>query len=650
MSDDDRAATEQKARIDLLAKRTADRNRVWRNSLDILVVADEDGIFREVSPAWERVLGHDVSEVVGHSFRDFVIEDDVKSTSRAIVSAATGVDVNGFENRYRHKDGSWRLLAWRTSAEDGLIYGYARDVTIERAQAAELAQRSTERERLWCTSPMLFARAAYDSTILEVNPAWTTLLGWRPEDLIGRSYAEYVHADDAARSLEWARRKASGEKVEELQNRYRCKDGGTRWIAWAITADDEVFHCVGRDVTEQRAQAEDLQVLEASLRQSQKMEAVGQLTGGIAHDFNNMLTGVIGGLETIQRRLAARRYDDIDRFVEAARQCGDRAASLVKRLMAFSRQQALKVETIDVNLLTERVDDLLRQALGAEIGLTQTFSPDLWAVEVDASQLENALLNLAINARDAMPDGGQLKIETRNVTFEDGDRFRPLELSAGKYVAIIVSDTGMGMSPAVLDRAFDPFFTTKTIGQGTGLGLSMIYGFAKQSHGHVAIVSELGHGTTITLYFPRAINPVSIPIPKAITVARRAQAGQTVLIVDDESAVRLMIGEVVTELGYAFIEAADADAALQVLRAVPTIDLLITDVGMSGMNGWQLSELGRKLRPELKVLFVTGYEGNVILSKSWHESINVVDKPFALDTLGAKILSLTLEDKGLTPG
>lgn len=644
MSDENRNARSPDP-VDPPATRTAERDHVWRNSLDILVVADGDGVFRAISPAWKRVLGHDEAEVIGHSFRDFVIDDDVEFTTQAISSAVTGADVNGFENRYRHKDGSTRLLAWRTSAEDGMIYGYARDVTTERAQAIELAQRAVERERLWRTNPMLFARAAFDSTILEVNPAWTAMLGWTQDDLVGKSYAEYVHADDAERSLDWARRKTSGQNVEELQNRYRCKDGGTRWIAWAITADDDVFHCVGRDVTEQRAQAEAVDALEAHLRQSQKMEAVGQLTGGIAHDFNNMLTGVIAGLDIIQRRLAARRFDDIDRFVTAARQSADRAADLVKRLMAFSRQQPLMIETIDVNLLAGRVDGLLRQTLGAKIGLVQDLTPDLWMIEADPGQLENALLNLAINARDAMPDGGDLKIATRNLALENCDETLPAGLGAGSYVAISVADTGLGMSQTVINRAFDPFFTTKPIGEGTGLGLSMVYGFAKQSHGYVGIVSDVGQGTTITLYLPRAIKPALEAIQGPIIPNRRAQAGQTILIVDDEPAVRLMIGEVVTELGYAFVEAGDAEAALTILRTDLVIDLLVTDVGMPGMNGWQLSELACKLRPQLNVLFVTGYEGNLALNtRSEGKSVNVVTKPFALDDLGSKILGLTTKD------
>lgn len=618
-------------------------DHVWRNSLDILVIADPDGVFRAVNPAWTRVLGHDVSEVVGHDLRDFVFQGDAEQTLQAFQSAA-GSAVHGFENRYRHKDGSLRLIAWRTSAEDGLIYGYARDVTTERAQAAELAKRVAERERLWNSNPLLFAVAAYDSTILEVNPAWTTLLGWTPQELVGRSYAEYVHPDDAERSLDWARRLASGLKVEELQNRYRCRDGGSRWIAWAITTDDDKFHCVGRDITELKAQSEELQALEASLRQSQKMEAVGQLTGGIAHDFNNMLTGVIGSLDIIQRRLAAGRYDDVDRFVDAARQCGARAASLVRRLMAFSRQQPLKRETIDVNALAERVDNLLRQTLGAGVILTQDFSPELWLVDADSSQIENALLNLAINARDAMPEGGRLDVVTRNIRFEEDDRSRPQELRAGSYVVISVRDTGTGMPQSVIDRAFDPFFTTKEIGKGTGLGLSMIYGFAKQSNGHVAIASVVGRGTTVSVYLPRAVDAVLAVAESIVEAGWPAQAGQSVLVVDDEPAVRLMIGEIITELGFTFAEAVDADAALAVLRSGIVIDLLITDVGLPGMNGWQMSEIARNLRPELKVLFVTGYPGDVILGKgrSGNEP-DVVTKPFDFDLLGSKILSLIAE-------
>ncbi|MBA3730433.1 MAG: PAS domain S-box protein, partial [Sphingomonas sp.] len=364
MSDDDRRASDYNASIDQLVEPKVERDPLWRNSLDILAVADADGVFRAVSPAWKRVLGHDEVEVIGHSFRDFAIDDDAEFVAQSSSETGPSHDVNSRDSRYRHKNGSSRLLSWHTSAENGFIYGRARDVTRERAHSRQLAKCAAERERLWRTNPMLFARAAYDSTILEVNPAWTAMLGWTQKELVGKSYAEYVHADDAERSLEWARRKANGQTVEELQNRYRCKDGGTRWIAWAISADDDVFHCVGRDITEQRAQAEAVEALEAHLRQSQKMEAVGQLTGGIAHDFNNMLTGVIAGLDIIKRRLAEQRYDDIDRFVAAAGQSADRAADLVKRLMAFSRQQPLTIETIDVNMLTGRIEGMLRQALG----------------------------------------------------------------------------------------------------------------------------------------------------------------------------------------------------------------------------------------------------------------------------------------------
>lgn len=631
---------EARREAEALAERSAERDRVWRNALDVMVVADANGVFLAASPAWMRVLGHDVSEVIGRNFRDFVCSDDAEPTMEAIATAVTGIDVAGFENRYRHKDGSMRTLAWRTSAEDSLIYGYARDVTTERMQAAELAKRVAERERLWTTNPMLFAVAAYDSTILEVNPAWTTLLGWTPEDLIGRSYAEYVHPDDADRSLDWARRLASGLKVEALENRYRCKDGGTRWIAWTITADDEMFHCVGRDVTEQRLQAQAVQALEANLRQAQKMEAVGQLTGGIAHDFNNMLMGVLGSLEIVQRRIASGRFDDIDRYLDAARQSGERAAGLTKRLLAFSRNQSLNVRAFDADALTRGMECLLQQTLGGQGEVTIGIPSDLWPIEADASQLESALLNLALNARDAMPNGGRLTIDLANVRYAEADQVRSLDLEPGDYVSIAVRDTGEGMPQNVIDRAFDPFFTTKLIGEGTGLGLSMIFGFAKQSNGHVAIDSEVGRGTTVTLFLPRAVDAVVTKGNPNAKVLSPAPMGATILVVDDEDQVRQVMTDVLADLGYQLIQAVDGDRALHTLQSDQNIDLMITDVGLPGMNGRQLSEMARQLRPGLKILFVTGYAAAASIQGGLNDGTDLLCKPFSLDVFAEKVTSM----------
>ena len=500
-----------------VAERTAEYARVWTNSRDILVIAGSDGVFRAVSPAWTTILGHEASDVVGRSFRDFVCEDDTEDTAQAVEAAAAGVDVKGFENLYRHQDGSLHRLTWRTSEEGGLIYGYA------------------------------------------------------------------------------------------------------------------------RDVTEQRAQAEELRGVAENLRQSQKMEAVGQLTGGIAHDFNNMLTGVIGGLDMIERRLADGRHEDVARFLAIARQSGERAATLTKRLLAFSRLQSLELKVLDVNQLALGMEDMLRRTLGGNVELKLTLEPDVWPVEADPSQLESALLNLTINARDAMPKGGALTIETSNVSTEDFARRHP-DLKPGEYVRICVADQGAGMSQKTLDHAFEPFFTTKAIGQGTGLGLSMIYGFAKQSHGHVALVSKIGEGTTVKLWLPRimgAMDEVQAPV---FVEPQRAPANATVLLVEDEAAVRMLITEVLSELGCVCVEAISADTALPILRSKQRIDLLVTDVGLPGMNGRQLAEMARTLRPGLQVLFVTGYaEGAAHRGEFLGEGMEMIAKPFAIGALAEKI-------------
>ncbi|GAC1559944.1 MAG: response regulator [Beijerinckiaceae bacterium] len=528
------------------------------------------------------------------------------------------------------------------TAKEALGASEARLLALNIDLERQVAKRSRELSRTWHVSPDLMGILTSDGYFEHCNPAWLVTLGWTEAEIRQKSVFELMHPDDVASSLLELEKLKRGVPVLGFENRYPHKAGGWRWLSWVVVPEDGKFHCSARDITESKDSAAELQVIEMRLRQAQKMEAVGQLTGGIAHDFNNMLSGVIGGLDIIQRRLADKRYDDIDRFVEGARQSGQRAASLVLRLMAFSRQQVLKVQVLDPSALARNMDELLRRTLGINVTLTIESQPQLWAVTADASQLENALLNLAINARDAMPEGGDLTITTTNFSCLAHDTLAPIELAPGDYVVIRVSDTGTGMPQAVVDRAFDPFFTTKAIGQGTGLGLSMIYGFAKQSNGHVTIVSSVGEGTTITLYLPRSLDPTVELIEDAVAERTRAQPGQTVLVVDDEAAVRLVITDVLTELNYSYLEAADGDAALALLRTAQNIDLLITDVGLPGIDGRQLSEIARQLRPGLKVLFVTGYAGAAdFISGALGADVDVIAKPFAIDALGDKVLGMT---------
>jgi PAS domain S-box-containing protein len=390
----------------------------------------------------------------------------------------------------------------------------------------------------------------------------------------------------------------------------------------------------------------ELMASEAALRQSQKMEAVGQLTGGIAHDFNNLLTGVTGSLEIVAKRIAEGRVSETGRFIAAAQAAAQRATALTHRLLAFSRRQTLEPKGTNVEVLARGMEDLIRQTIGPAIQFETLYHAGLWPVLVDPGQLENALLNLCINARDAMPDGGQLTIEVSNRVMnpaEDAD----FHLQAGEYVRICVMDTGVGMTEDVIARAFDPFFTTKPIGQGTGLGLSMIYGFVQQSGGQVQICSSPGEGAAVCLYLPRHHGVVDIGAgPDESPAPARSGNRRTVLVVDDEATIRMLVSEGLTELGYDFLEAEDGRAGLATLNSDRPIDLLVTDVGLpGGMNGRQLADAARVGRPGLKVLFITGYaETSVLSGGDLDPGMHILTKPFELKSLVRRVEAILGDD------
>jgi signal transduction histidine kinase/CheY-like chemotaxis protein len=413
---------------------------------------------------------------------------------------------------------------------------------------------------------------------------------------------------------------------------------GTRTLAFALRP---VRDPTGR-VVQIVPEASDITALrqaEEQLRQSQKMEAVGQLTGGIAHDFNNLLQGIMGSLDLAKSRIAQGRIGDLDRLINGATTSASRAAALTHRLLAFSRRQPLDPKPVRANQLVASMEDLLRRTLGERIDLELVLAGGLWTTLCDANQLENALLNLAINARDAMPDGGKLTIETCNAHLDSVYAASQRDVTPGQYVCLCVTDTGTGMPPEVAERAFDPFFTTKPTGQGTGLGLSMIYGFARQSEGYVKIYSEVGQGTTIKLYLPRHHGETgrddSIP---ELGDHHAAEEGETVLVVEDETVVRNLIVEVLGDLGYQALEAIDGPSGLEILRSPRRIDLLVTDIGLPGLNGRQVADAARLERPGLKVLFMTGYAENAALAGGFLEpGMAMITKPFAIEQLVTRI-------------
>nr|WP_232925836.1 PAS domain-containing protein [Pseudomonas syringae] len=396
------------------------------------------------------------------------------------------------------------------------------------------------------------------------------------------------------------------------------------------------------ETLEQRVAARTAELMQAEekLRQSQKMEAVGQLTGGLAHDFNNLLAGISGALELMGTRIEQGRWSDVDKYIVTAQGAAKRAAALTHRLLAFSRRQTLDPQPTDVNRLIKDMADLIQRTVGPSIVVDTIGAIGLWPTLVDASQLENALLNLCINARDAMPDGGRIMVEASNMWME-GDVAKAHDMPDGQYLSLCVTDTGM--TPDVIAKAFDPFFTTKPIGQGTGLGLSMIYGFANQSGGRVRIQSEVGKGTAISLYLPRYDGAaVRDEHDTGKTPVEFTESGETILIVDDEPTVRMLLTDALGDLGYTLIEASDSLAGLKLLRSDVHIDLLITDVGLpGGMNGRQMADAGREVRPHLKTLFITGYAENAAIGdEQLGPGMKVLTKPFAIDVLASRVQEL----------
>jgi signal transduction histidine kinase len=389
-----------------------------------------------------------------------------------------------------------------------------------------------------------------------------------------------------------------------------------------------------------RQEAEERRRAEDALRQSQKMEAVGQLTGGVAHDFNNLLTIILGNLETAAR-LSADGKPELQQCLAAVHRAGERAATLTQRLLAFSRRQPLAPHTVDLNRLVSGMSELLNRTLGEATVIETVLGARLWLARVDPHELENALLNLVINARDAMQRGGKLTIETANVYLDEDYAATDPEISSGQYVMLAVTDTGTGMSAEVIARAFEPFFTTKPMGRGSGLGLSMVYGFARQSGGHVRIYSELGHGTTVKLYLPRWLGEEDQPPPeREFSRGLGAVGKETILVVEDETEVRAYAVRGLSELGYRVAEAGNADVALAILREQP-IDLLFTDIGLPGMDGRQLADAARLLRPALKVLFTTGYARNAIVHNGTLDAeVDMIPKPFSSEALGRRVRQL----------
>jgi PAS domain S-box-containing protein len=616
-------------------ERSQARGTFWQVTPDLLGALNADGYFETSNPAWQTLLGWSEAEVAAQSIWELLHPDDLERTRGGFALTQIGQPAIRFPNRYRCKDGSYRSISWVGVPEDGLVYCSGRDITEEVAAA-------NERDRVFEISPDLIGVAGFDGYLKSINPAWAKTLGRTEADLLSRPFSEIVHPDDLTATGDVVARLSSGQPVLQFHVRLLKADGDPIAFAWSAVPDQEpesgIFYTVGRDITEDAAKTAALLAAQDALRQSQKMEAVGQLTGGIAHDFNNLLAGIAGSLELIGKRIGEQGMVGFDRHLGIAQTSTQRAAALTQRLLAFSRRQTLDPKPVDVNRLISGVEDLLRRSVDPKIEIAVVGAIGLWLTKIDASQLENALLNLVINARDAMPDGGRITIETANKWIDDRAA-KDRELTPGQYISLCVTDTGTGMPSEVIERAFDPFYTTKPLGQGTGLGLSMIHGFVRQSGGQVRIYSELGQGTTMCLYLPRFSGALEDEGAEVLDIPLEPSHGETVLVIDDEESIRMLIIDVLEEAGYRVLEAGDGPAGLKILQSETRVDLLITDVGLpGGFNGRQVADAARQTRPDLKVLFVTGYAENAVVGNGHLDpGMQVITKPFQMTALALRV-------------
>lgn len=631
-----------------------------RNVVDYAIyMLDPDGRVVSWNPGAERIKGYGAEEIIGQHFSCFYTPEDRAAgiPAEALNKAATTGRFATEAWRVR-KDGSrfWAAVVIDPILEDGQLIGFAkitRDMTEQRA--AHLAALETERRfRLLVQSVTDYAIYMLDTDgyVANWNPGAARIKGYTAAEIVGGHFSRFYTPEDQDQRLPWkALEQARHEGRYEAEGWRVRKDGTRFWASAVIDAirddDGELigFAKITRDLTERRETQRQLEASREQLFQAQKMEAVGQLTGGLAHDFNNLLTGISGSLELLRMRLAQGRMADLDRYIASAQGATSRAASLTHRLLAFARRQTLDPKPTNANKLIAGMEDLIQRTVGPAIRLETVLGIAAWPILCDPNQLESAILNLCINARDAMPDGGRLTIETANSSVDQANALAR-DMQAGQYVAICVTDTGAGMSPQVMARAFDPFYTTKPTGQGTGLGLSMVYGFAKQSGGQARLYSEVDQGTTVRLYLPRHSGDTDEEVDQQRPeLVPHAEMDETVLLVDDEATIRMVVTDVLTELGYSVIEASDSASGLRVLQSDVRIDLLITDVGLpGGLNGRQMADAARDKRPALKVLFITGYAENAVIgSGRLHPGMHVLTKPFAMDQLASRIKSIIAE-------
>ena len=632
-----------------VSERTADRNRLWQLSTDLMLVTSVDGVMLAVNPAWSATLGWSDAELIGQSLFDFIHPDDLERTYRAAQTILEGKALWYFENRYRHKAGHHVWISWSAAVGDAMMVGVGRDVTTEKERTDALERSEARVRSIFQTSYTYQGFLTPEGLLLDVNRTSLASIGAQLEEVVGRPIWDTPWFTDTPGLPELVRAAvplaAAGQTVRQevslnLLIGRRDFDFSMRPV---FDSTGAVIAIVpeAMDITERRT-------AEAQLRQSQKMEAIGQLTGGVAHDFNNLLQVIAGNLHLIGRY--ANGHSQIDERVAKALAAVQRGAKLAGQLLAFSRRQALEPKVIDLGRLVTGLDDMLHRTLGEAVQIETHAARPPWNSFVDPAQIENAVLNLALNARDAMGANGRLTITVSNASVASANAAEHAEVPPGDYLLLAVSDTGCGMSAEVQAQAFEPFFSTKAVGSGTGLGLSMVYGFVKQSGGHLAIRSEVGCGTTITLYLPRTLEAEDATVPAA---AGPVEGGnETILVAEDDEGVRGTVVEMLRELGYRVLVAPDADSALGMVESGARIDLLFTDVVMPGpLRSPELAARARDALPGIGVLFTSGYSESAIVHDGRLDAgVELLPKPYTRDALARRVRHVLEKRRGAAAG
>ncbi len=648
-------------------RRTADLLRtIVETAPGVIYGKDLEGRMLIANSAALELIGRSWAEVEGRTDAEFLADraqgEAIMANDRMVID---GGRTQELEEQVSRPGGTPRIyLSKKTPMRDadgkvvGLV-GVSVDISDRKAAEEQLrslnadlearvAERSAELDRTWRNSQDLLCIIGPDGVFRAANPAWATVLGWQPEDVVGRHHLSFNHPEHREASA--AAADAIHGRPQNYVTRALHRDGSARWVAWAASGEGGLIYASGRDITAEREAAEAVARAEDLVRQAQKMEALGQLTGGIAHDFNNMLQGISSAVDLMRRRIEEGRPEEVSRYLDPMRQSVDRAAALSNRLLAFSRRQALATRRVDLDALMPGTASLIRRTVGPAIEVGLSLRDGCWAVRCDPNQFENALLNLAINARDAMlPDGGELRIGTEHVHLHSDAVAGWPDCQPGEFVRITVSDTGIGMPPGVVEHAFEPFFTTKPAGQGTGLGLSQVFGFVSQSNGLVRIDSEPGRGTAVHLFLPRHLgnDAAADEGTNGPDDARRAggtMKGATVLLVEDEAEIRRLASEALRELGCRIVEAETGGDALALLRqrsgsASAGIDMIVADIGLpGGINGRQLADAARELVPYMPVLLVTGYAGKALGGDAdLAPGVELLGKPFTLGELASRV-------------